>query len=333
MKLRSVGRWTLILLSAWFVAAAFLWIETADGPADIVRAIELGAPVWMLAVPLIGIGSLAILARAKPGAYWQVFVLGIIQIVATTAVFDLHTLGLRAYWGAGLSIPAAFIFALVALPLAFGDAPPLDSPMSRLAYLGRRGHLLDLIRLAERWGWKARGPEAPNLAVRVEGEWAGRELHIESGAVYHGNSASCYLSIAVRSPRNLWPMTLTIGMDGPKASQRKTAAKGKCRDAKGRASTFYVWPPAGRSAEEVNVAALKAALESGKGYLQHWTTVNAAGESVWFGREASFTMSETAEDVEAVIRWLDAIAGVMERHYSDAAATVQPPGGSEPPES
>lgn len=33
--------------------------------------------------------------------------------------------------------------------------------------------------------------------------------------------------------------------------------------------------------------------------------------------QSSFTMSETAEDVEAIIRWLDAVAGVMEKHHAD----------------
>jgi hypothetical protein len=313
----------LILLSAWFVAAAFLWIETSDGPADIVEAIRLGAPAWMLAVPLIGLVSLAVLAQAKPGAYWLLFLLGIVQIVAAMAVFDLQAWGLRAFWGAALSIPAAFIFALVALAMAFGDAPPLDSPIARLVYLGRRKHLLDMQRLAERWGWQARGPEPRNLALRITGEWAGRELHLESGAVYRFSSSAAsyyYLSVAVRSKKNLLPMALAIGMEGPKASQRKTAAKRKLRDAKGRTKTFYIWPPAGRPAGEVDAAALIAALESGKEFLRSRTSVNAAGESVWFGRQASFTMSETAEDVEAIIRWLDAIAGVMEKHHADGEA-------------
>ncbi len=44
MQLRTLGRWALALLSAWFVAAAFLWIDTAAGPLNIIQAIRLGAP-------------------------------------------------------------------------------------------------------------------------------------------------------------------------------------------------------------------------------------------------------------------------------------------------
>ncbi len=190
--------------------------------------------------------------------------------------------------------------------------------MGRVAYLGRREHLLGLAHLAEQWGWKIHGPEPANLALKVEGDWAGRPLQIESGAVYRIHSASYYyLTIAARSPKYLWPMTLAIGLKGPRPFTRKTAVQGRCRNAKGGVNTFYLWPPAGHPAESVDTGALKAALEVGREFLRPQMVVCAAGESAWFGRQAYLGMSETAQDVEAIIRWLDAIAGAMERWYSE----------------
>lgn len=324
MHLRTLGRWTLVLLSAWCVVAAFLWVDTAQGPLNIIQAIGLGAPAWMLAAPLLGAVGLACALRPRPGLYWLLFLTGIAQVpLAIAGVIALDEARLPAHWGPALNIPAALLWSLVATLMATGDAPPLDSPMARVAYLGRRKHLLALTRLAQQRGWAIRGPEPTNLALKVEGEWAGRPVHIESGAVYQLQlyaTSYYYLTIAVRSPRNLWPMTLEVGLEGPKAGPRKAAVKVKCRNRKGRANTCYLWPPAGRPAESVDTEALKTALELGREFLRPRMAVCAAGESVWFGRQASFTMSETAQDVEAIIRWLDAIAGAMERNYSDARA-------------
>lgn len=318
VRLRTVVRWMLVFLSAWFIIGALFWVETARGPLDIFQAVRLGAPAWMLAAPLLGAVGLLCALRPRPGAYWLLFLAGCAQgPLAIAGVITLDNLRLPASWGPALNVPAAFVWALAAFLVAPQDAPPPDSPMGRVAYLGRRKHLLALAHLAEHWGWKARGPEPPNLALRIEGEWAGRPLHIESGAVYDFRTVYCYLSIAVRSPRNLWPMTLAIGLPGPKMSQRKAAVKVKCRNARGGTNTCYLQPPAGHPPESVDAQALKAALESGREFLRPRMMVCAAGESVWFGREASLTISETARDVEAIIRWLDAIATTMERHYSD----------------
>jgi hypothetical protein len=322
VKNRSLGRWVLALLSAWFVVAALFWVNAAGRTMDVVEAIRIGGPLWMLAVPLLGIVGVAAAIRPRPGAYWLLAVLAVAQVIlALNTLTVLDNMGLGLAWGAGLAILISLLYTVIALQLAFDDAPPLRSPISRVAYFGRRSHLLDLLRMAERWGWKASGPEVPNLAVRVAGEWAGRELHIESGAEYHLSltHTSYYLSIAVRSERNLWPLALAMGLNGPKRSERKAAAKGKARTARGGNITFYLRPPEGTVAEEMDLAPLKAAMDSGSAFLKGRTTVNAAAESVWFGRQDTFQMPLTGEDVEAIIRWLDAIAAVMEKYYSDGA--------------
>lgn len=326
MKRHSLGRWVLMLLSALFILAGFFWIRDEGAADHIVAALRQGAPVLSLAVPLIGVIGLVAVARPRPGSYWLALVLGVAQALLTLdTVFALDDIpGIYPHWVAVAALPAAFVYTALAASLAVKDAVPLSSPLSRVAYLGRWSHLRDLFRLAEQWGWQATGPELPSHAVRIAGQWAGRELNIESGTLYRlslSSPANPYLTIAERSQRNLWRMTLAAGASGLTASERRRAAKGKTKNAKDRSATFYLWPPEGTPADEVDVAPLKAVLDSGSAFLKQGTMVNAAGESVWFGRWGSHTMSETAGDVEALIRWLDGIAGVMEKFYSDDAAS------------
>jgi len=157
---RRVGRWVLALLSAWLLLSSLLiWAETDDGSTGIWQALVARAPLWTIAVPLIGMISLIALWRNPPGTYWLIFPLGIVMIIAaiaSTGSLDAVE-GIEPGWGPTLAIPTGIVYTLIALFMAMGDAVPMGSPLARLVYMSRFGHLQNLYRLAERWDWEAVG--------------------------------------------------------------------------------------------------------------------------------------------------------------------------------
>lgn len=322
--LGTVGHWLLVLLSALLVASAAIWAETPAGAVDMLQAIAAGAPAWSLAVPLLGLVSLAALARRRPGTYLLLLLLSFLIIAAAFAgaigLEDAEGLGVG--WGAWLAIAGGMTHGLTAGVMALGDAVPMDSPLLRLAYLGRVGHLRSLYRLAERWGWKAWGPGQPDHALRVRGRWAGRELYVESG-VRHSLARShqesyYFLRMRLRAQRGLCPFLVAHGIPGLIKEHLKSACSAKVRGPWRGQLTLYLWPSGGPHLAEEGLRRLASALEAGGRFVRKAFLVGSDSQTVVYERRGYFRITDTEQDLEELLRWLTALTDVMER-YSAAA--------------
>jgi hypothetical protein len=315
-RFREVGHRILVISSLWLVLSSLMaWVKVDGKVVGLAQALDNGVTWWSVIMPLVAIVSLVALWRRPPGIYFLLCILAFILFFVSSlnlAYIEETVESVGLAWGTITAPLVWLVCCVIALVLGLGEAVPLDAPLARLVYLERFKHLQSLCRLAERRGWKTRGPEMPHHALRVRGEWNGRELYVESAEMYNFQAGTCHLTMATSSKRVLWPFFVGVDLPGPGKDERQSALSSTCRNARGKAVPFYLWTPPDQSVTQESLASLGQVLDQGRDFLRARTQVYTVSDAIIFDRRYARRMTENEQDIERLAQWLGDIARVME---------------------
>ena len=327
---QTIGHWILVISAAWLVAVGLAAWVTANGQTmGIFQALRLGLPVWHLIVPAYGILSLVLLLTCRPGTYWYVaighfiilFAVGLALNIAFESVSDRT--GLKPTTWTTLIAVLGMISSPVAIFMALKEVVPINSPAARFAYLGRRGHLRELLHLAAQRGWQATGPQLPDHTVLVSGSWDGRDITIHSGESFLGNDSGHFYWVTVAAKSILPAMAVAIGRPLPKPDDRQRELRGKCLTAGKRMADFYLWPQAGQVLSQNAMNGVAQALDRGKRFLRTRSIVYTDYSTIYYGQQSPIRITDNADQMSELIGWLADLTGVLE-HEAVAAPVSLP---------
>lgn len=320
---RTIGHWLLVIFAVWLVGAGlFAWVTDGARTLGIVQALRAGVPAWHLIIPAYGVLSLALLLARRPGTYWSLaighFVFGFgvgLPLISSWQILQ-DRYGLSATIWSALIFILGLLFALVAMFMALGEALPLTSPVARLVYAGRVGHLRGLFALAAQRGWQAAGPQAPDHSVFVSGQHDGRDVSIQSGEKISATSYNemghfYWVSVAARSV--LPAMGVAIGRPLPRPSDRRRELRGKCHTAGKLMMDFYLWPQEGQDLSPAAADNVAQALDRGRRFLRKGSVIYTDYDTVYYGQTSMFRLTDTTDRMAELVGWLADLASVLEQ--------------------
>lgn len=318
---RTIGYWLLVFFAAWLIGAGLLaWVTVEGRMLGIPQAVRLGVPAWHLIFPAYGVLSLALLLTRRPGTYWGlaighfVFAFGAgLPLLGSWQMLD-DRYGLDPTIWAALIFILGLLFALVAMFMALGEALLLSSPLARLIYAGRVGHLRGLFALAAQRGWQAGGPQPPDHSVFVAGQHEGRDVRVQSGEkVSYGADSGHFYWVSIAAKSVLPAMALAVGRPLARPADRERELRGKCHTAGKLMMDFYLWPQAGQDLPPAAVEAIAQALDRGRRFLRVGSAVYTDYNTIYYGQKSIFRLSDGADQMAELIDWLAGLAAVLER--------------------
>jgi hypothetical protein len=309
---RLVGRVALLLLLAWVTLATLFFWRAGAGTATLWQEIARGAPPRIAVAPVLAALFLLLALFRLPGSYWLaaygVAALALVVIGAVIAIYGSGKVTISL--ATSVAILAALVADLIAFLLAFGDFPPLTSPLAPVAYLGRYRHLKALAANAAQRGWAVRTPETAGGALEVRGNYSGREVFIRSRVSYRlsSQSASTYtLAVAMAAHVSLWQLRIATGAPTGRswhgAVHRRIPLRGL------RAVQAYLCPPSGLNSAYVPWDQIEAIVKSSAAFLPVTGALESRDRTLVYSRRASLRLTPKDADLDPVLVWLiDAVA-------------------------
>lgn len=290
---RWIGRVVLGLLSAWLAFSGIvIWLE--------IPLQGIHCPAWVLVLPAVSVLCLIIVLRHKPGAYWQLILLGLVLTVVSFAMLLPLGHAKRGSTQLELSlcslIPAAVVFPLLAFITATMDAVPITSPLCRVAYAGRFAHLVDLYELARSFAWTVTGPEGSLHMLKVTGRWRSRDMAMMSGETYdlrYQGGGRLFLYISLASSEDLRPILIA-------------------RDARARAVRIQTATLPGTDGHRGVLHRLEQAISHAGGILDGRTTIYSVENRLVYRRDATFRLRVSGHEVQLILEWMTRIAAILE---------------------
>ena len=229
-----------------------------------------------------------------------------------------------------LTMPAT----LLALITALADVPPVTSPLAFLTmnYMGRVGHLRQLLASAHRLGWETRGPEGKARALTISGYYGG----------YAGNYTGMRRSVRVVSgmsgmgeattDQGYWyKVTVTSLSPLPtfEIARKKLPPHITARAVTGTVTggvlplTFYVIPPHGRPIPDAWRQRFAQHVTSGKDYVRAARDgVQLAPGGVLYSSFRMMRLHAKSGNIEPLVDWLVGIAAMLEEIAPSAEQTT-----------
>jgi hypothetical protein len=266
-----------ILISAYItVASAFLW-ETDSQPG--VMGLwqftqQAGGPLWTLTTPILAalltlLLLLPVAGRHSIGAALAagVFGFGLASIIAMTGP-GTHALSAPTL----VSVLSSLVLPILALILAFGDVPPLDSFLAHVSwvYWGRIRHLRALRQYGATHRCQIVEPHGTDSSLSVAGLYDA-DHRVKAASMAHfqlsaGSGTPYYLQISMSSPRDI--VAFRISFTKPEKAIYQRAFVGESR-AKGKRTIYYFLLPDPRAPIPANFAPRMAqAIEQGRRLLR-----------------------------------------------------------------
>ncbi|KAB8146028.1 hypothetical protein F8S13_02820 [Chloroflexia bacterium SDU3-3] len=316
--LTRIGYWLMVAASCLCVLASlFSWATLGGRTMGIPALVLQGAPIWLLAIPLLSVAILLLLGLCnRLDRYW-------IILSCSLPLIGLSILGAQVLGGNTLSGPGvyALFFSIVmhgilGLCMALAAPIPVLSLFANFNALGAASVFRQLHVLAQRRQWTYIDPIALPPCVRVDGEWGERPIKIMAGrgllqAPSQPNSIS--IELVWRAP--LAPLFVGNGISEHKPSRAEAdlAQRIACRVRFGFPKPIFVWPSDGTTCSDAALEALRDVVESQRQFLRLHSGVIIQGSKLTYLHEADL-MHFDAQSVQDVLAWLCQIAKTMEHH-------------------
>jgi hypothetical protein len=193
------------------VASAFLWTSArVPGVQGLVQyVLTAGGPIWELALPACAVVLALLLVLPVPGKFSLGWVLSAaVTALAMGALAEFQGVGHSALNGfAVFSMIPTWPMTLLSLGFAWGEVPPLDAPLSRLAlkYYRRRKHLVALREYGRQRGLQISGPGGKGAALTMEGQYDAQHRVVITSSLQQATSGASTYKVNVRmsSPRDI----------------------------------------------------------------------------------------------------------------------------------
>jgi hypothetical protein len=331
----------VLAIAAWIaVASAFLWQwEGAPGISGLLAYVQAGGPVWLLVLPAAAALTVIIALLPVTGRFTPV-------VLLTTVIFGMSLASLAVLQGGGSggingAAVASWIpslpLPLLALVLAFGDVPSLDSPLAALAlvYLMRRRHLLALREWGRRLGWKVSGPAGPNAALTVTGAYDPQHPVTITSSEDLRLTSSAYdaykFVVRMSSPADIISLRITsIPLSKREQQRLRGIVSGRCRT-KGKSTLYYyLLPDPGYPLSEEFLSRFAALVEAGRPFLHGRDLVQAVPIGIRYTHAAYYGLSpRQVRALDPMLRWMRDLCTLLEPVSPPAKADApQPPSQS-----
>jgi hypothetical protein len=307
----SALEWALLLLAAWILLSAAFWADFGGQTVSILTVIRLGAPPWILLLPLFGLVAMLLLVRG-----YQILLIPLAWVYFFGCIYnfnwyDTHP-GIEASVPAIVAFLSFFLFDLLALALTVLKPIPASRLMQRISLLGRRGLIRGMTTLADELGWQQAGPDGPFHKARVWGEWRGRPAYIECTRVV-GLPDIITTRIWVKAECHPWSLYAGYGSGGPNSRQKAEAVYTNCRGSSRRWLDIYVWPPPDTSIATEALDGLATAIETGRHLFAPSTRLATGQDAIFLERNSEYRTTLTRTDLEETLRWLLSVVETIER--------------------
>lgn len=314
----------LLIISGWIaVASAFLWQWAgAPGISGLLAYVQAGGPAWLLVLPAAAALTVIIALLPLTGRFSPV-------VLLTTVTFGMCLASLAVLQGGGSGgingaavaswIPSLAL-PLLALILAFGDVPSLDSPLAAIAlvYMLRRRHLLALREWGRRLGWKVSGPAGPNAALTVTGDYDPQHLVTITSSEDFRLTASAYdaykFVVRMSSPADIISLRITgIPLSKPEQQRLRGLVSGRCTSKGKRTLYYYLLPDPAYPLSEELLTRLAALVEAGRPFLRGRDLVQAVPVGIRFTHAAYYGLSpRQVRALDPMLRWMRELCALLE---------------------
>jgi hypothetical protein len=306
-----VLEWALLLMSGWILLSGAFWADIGGRTVSILTVVQLGAPLWILLLPLFGLVAMVLLVRG-----YQILLTSLAWVYFFGCIYNFNWYDahppIEASVPATIAFLSFFLFDLLALALTVLKPIPASRLMQRISLLGRRGLIRGMMSLADELGWQQAGPEGPFHEVSVWGEWKGRPAYIGCTRLV-GLPDAITLRVYVKAKDRPWGLYAGYGSRGPNSGQKAEAVYTNCPGDSRRWLDIYVWPPPDTSIATDALDGLASAIEAGRHLFGMSTRLAAGEDAVFFERNSEYRTTLTRRDLEETLGWLLSVAETIER--------------------
>lgn len=325
-RFRAICALLLLAISVWIaVASTLLWTSSRlAGVSGLVQYAWSGGPLWLLALPIVAMLTAFITLLPLPGKFTLVAAFATATFGYTLAVLATFQGGGRYAVNATATASgiSAILLPVLALILAFGEIPPLDAPLARIAvvYWGRRKHLLALREYGRQRGWRVTGPAGAKSALVVEGAYDPQHpITIISGASFKLSTESAFtfsLVVKMGAPADIISLRIA-DQPLPKDQQRRMQPQGLIAgESRSRGSRrtlyYYLRPDRTYPLSEAFIAQFAALVEAGRSYLQPRDMVQAVKFGIRYTHTSYRRLTYRDAQLDPLLGWMRDLTTLLE---------------------